>query len=176
VQRNILIDMALYDKMKSGKGWLTSQQAKIALDDRQMNHSEKMHGQLLKAGGKTAAFLEPADAAFNDIATTIAFLIVADRSSHTPSPTPFAWRYHRSDPMPTQPVANALRVIGFITTNAPRSQTWSSFRALHLHATDQCLELGRLVRLSWQQQRTQGHTSRIDKQVQFAAKSAYRAS
>ncbi|SRR6266508_100209 len=115
-----------------------------------MNHSEKMHGQLLKAGGKRAAFLEPADAAFNDIATTIALLIVADRSSHTAFPTPFAWRYHGSNPMPTQEVADALGMIGFISTNAPRSRARSPFGTLHLHAVDQYFELGRFVRLSWQ--------------------------
>lgn len=101
-----------------------------------MDHSEKMHGELLKAGGKRAAFLKPADAAFNHIATTIPFLIVADRSSHTPFSTPFPWRYHRPDPMPTQEVANALCMIGFITTNAPRSRARSSFLSLHLHAAD----------------------------------------
>lgn len=65
--------------------------------------------------------------------------------------------------MRTQEVANALRVIGFIATNTLRSAARSSFLSLHLHAVDQCLELGRLMRLSWQQQRTQGHAIAIDK-------------
>jgi hypothetical protein len=135
-------EMALYDKTKSGSGWLTSQQAKIALDDREVNHPEKMHGQLFKASGKTATLLEPADTAFNHIAAMIAFLIIADRSSYTPSCASFPWWYHRSDPMRTQPVANALRVIGFIATNAPRSRARPSFGPLHLHALDQHLKLG----------------------------------
>ena len=78
--------------------------------------------------------------------------------------------------MRVQPVANALRVIGFVTTNAMRSAARSSFRALHLHAADQCLELGRLVRLPWQQQRAQGEAFSIDKEVQLAPKPADTAS
>ena len=121
---------------------MTSQQAQIALDDRQMNHPEKVHGQLLEAGGKTAAFLEPTDAAFHDMAPVIAFLIVADGSSHRTSPALCPWRYHRTNPVRAQPVANALRVIGLIAPNAPGSPTWPSSRALHLHTPDQHLELG----------------------------------
>jgi hypothetical protein len=141
-----------------------------------MSHPEKMHGQLLKARGKTAAFLEPTDAAFNHIAITIAFLIVAERSSHTPFATPFARRYHRSNPMRTQPVANALRVISSIATKSVGSRAWPTFGALHLHAADQCLELGRLVGLSWQQQCAQGHAIAINQQVQLGTKAAYAAS
>ena len=110
-----------------------------------------MNRQLLKAGGKTAAFLEPANTAFNHIASAIAFLIVADRSSGTAFGASFPWRYDRSDPMRTQPVANALRVVSFITANAPRSRATPSFPSLHLYIPDQGFELGRLVRLAWQQ-------------------------
>lgn len=131
-----------------------------------MNHPEKMHSQLLKAGGKRAAFLEPSNAALNHVATTVAFSVVAD---WPPSVALLgsigSWRYHCSNAMRVQPVANALRVIGFVTTQAMRSRARSSFRALHLHAAGQCLELGRLVRLPWQQQRAQGHTISIDKEV-----------
>ena len=74
--------------------------------------------------------------------------------------------------MRVQPVANALRVIGFVTTNTMRSRARSSFLSLHLHAVGQCLELGRLVRLPWQQQRAQGEAFSIDKQVQLAPKPA----
>jgi hypothetical protein len=107
-----------------------------------MDHAKKMYGQLLKAGGKTAAFFEPANTAFNHIATTIAFLIIAERSSRTAFPTSFAWRYDRTDAMRTQPVANALGVIGFITTDAPRSRARPSFPSLHLYAPDQGFKLG----------------------------------
>src|SRR5262245_42490241 len=100
-----------------------------------------MHSQLFKAGGKRATFLEPADTAFNHIAATIALLIIADWSSYTPPCASFAWWYHRSDPMRTQKVANALRVIGFIATDTLRSRARPSFLSLHLHAVDQHLKL-----------------------------------
>jgi len=142
-----------------------------------MNPPEKMHSQLLKARGKRAAFLEPSNAALNHIATTIAFPVVAD---WPPSVALLgsigSWRYHRSDAMRVQPVANALRVIGFVTTNATRSRARSSFRALHLHTVDQCLELSRLVRLPWQQQRAQRHAISIDEEVHLAPKPADTAS
>lgn len=101
-----------------------------------------MDGQLLKTGGKRATFLEPADAALNHSAATIAFLIIAERSSDTPFSALFAWRYDCSDPLRAQKVANALRVIGFIATNTPWPRAWSSFGSLHLNAADQRLELG----------------------------------
>src|SRR5262249_4662015 len=83
-----------------------------------------------------------------------------------------ARRYHRTNPVRAQPVPNALRMIGFIATNAPRARAWPSFRSLHLYAADQGFELGRLVRPSWQQQRAQGYASSIKTQVHLGAEAA----
>ena len=124
-----------------------------------------MDGQLLKASGKRAAFLEPADTALNHIATAIAVLIIAYRSSRTAFCASFLWWYHRSDPMRTQPVPNALGVIGSIATDTSWSRARSSFGSLHLHARDQHLELGRLVGLSRQEQRTERDTISVTQQV-----------
>lgn len=107
-----------------------------------MNHSEKMHGQLLKASGETAAFLEPTNTTLNHITTTVALLVIAEGSTRPAFSVAVSWRYDCTDPVCAQPVANALSVIGFITTNPSWSRAPSSFGSLYLYARDQGFELG----------------------------------
>lgn len=58
-----------------------TQQAQIALDDGQMDDAQIVEGQFFVARCHRPALLEPADAAFDDVAAAIVGGIVADRTA-----------------------------------------------------------------------------------------------
>ncbi len=76
--------------------------------------------------------------------------------------------------MRAQPVTNALRVIGFISTEPPWSQTWTPDLTPYLYALNQLLELPRLVRWRWQKECAQWNAVAVTQQVQLGAKAAAR--
>jgi len=109
-----------------------------------------MDSQLLKTSCQRTTFFQEADTALNHVATTVAASVIVEWSS-APMFATLATRWNDCpNPMSTQPVPNALCVIGFISTDPPWPQTWTPNLAPHLHRLNHLLELGRLVCLSTQ--------------------------
>jgi hypothetical protein len=72
--------------------------------------------------------------------------------------------------MHSQPVPDALRVVGPVSANPARASPWSPARSFNLHRLDQRFELCGFVSRAWQQQRTEWQPVTIDQQMQFGAK------
>jgi hypothetical protein len=148
------------------------QQLEIALDDRKMNHPKIVDCQLLISRRDRTAFLQPADTTLNHISLTIARPVITD---WTPTPALFAaaarWN-DRSNPVRPQPVSYPLGVIGAISTHALWSSSDATICSLDGATLKQRFKLGRLVRLTGQQQHTQRKCVSIAQKVQLGSKAA----
>ena len=75
--------------------------------------------------------------------------------------------------MPSQPLPNALRVIGAIATKTAWASAPSTVPTPNVDTVDDGFELGRLMRLSREQRNAERQSAAITQEVQLRAKSAF---
>lgn len=129
-----------------------------------------MHREFLETRGQCAAFLQPAQTALDHIPIAVAHPIIADWSPAPAFASTASRRDNRSDTVQPQPVSDALRMVGTVSTNSARPSSWSPAWSCDLNRLDQRFELGRFMGRAWQQQGTERQSVAINEHVQLGAK------
>jgi hypothetical protein len=147
-----------------------SEQAQIALDDGEFDEHQIVDGQFLKAGAHRTALFEPANTAFDDIATAILIPIVGHGSSRLWPATRLFWGDDRSDAMLAEPVPNPLITIRPVCCEPFRTTAWTPPALRNGHAVHDLLKLSRFMRLAWKDERREWQCCAITHEMHLGAK------
>ena len=145
------------------------------LDHGHLDHSQVVPCQLLEPCGHRPAFLQPADAPFDDVATPVEVLVELQRSAPMPLLLIGTLRDHRADVAAAQPPADSVVAIPLVPSHVLRSAAWSADPLRDADCVQHRFELCRLVPLPGRHLGRQGQAVAGNDQVDLGAVSAARA-
>ena len=133
-----------------------------------MNHSQEVDGELLEAGREASALLQPADDALDDAAPAVGWPV-------EPGVRPLvrARRDHRANPSPPQILPDGRIAVALVAGQrlGPGPGTATTTRG-EPNASEDRLDLLRLVRLSGRERGDERDAVAADQEVELGAEAA----
>ena len=117
------------------------------MDHSEFHGSQKIDRQFVEAGDDGAAFFQPADAAFDDIALPIGGFVKRQRAAPMPLALIFPLRNNRLNVMLSQPGPNGGVAVAFVPGQSMGPSPWPAHRLGNTHRIERGLKLGALLPL-----------------------------
>ena len=143
--------------------------------DCHLDHGQEVDCEFFEAGGDAPAFLEPADAAFDNASTPVCVAVKVQRSPAVVALLVAALGDDGGDRMASEPRPDALETVPLVAGQTLGPTAGSAQGLWNPHRVHQELELGGFVRLPRRDLDGQRQASAVSNQVEFAPESAARA-